>query len=559
MYQEYFGLQEPAFSIAVNPRYLYMSQQHKEALAHLLYGVNEGGFVMLTGEVGTGKTTIIRCLLEQLPENTDIAIVLNPMSNVQEMLRTICDEFDAQYDKPSATTKDLTDALHRYLLKNHTDGKNTVLLIDEAQLLSADVLEQIRLLTNLETATQKLLQIVLVGQPELNDVLAQPRLRQLSQRITARFHLTPLTLEETEFYINHRLSVAGMSKDRSPFSPRIIKRIYQFTGGIPRLINVLCERTMIGAYGHNKFHIDRDIFNLAKKEVEGNKYSEIPAGNRQVWFIAAGAAVLVVLAVLLTLILSRSNSVPPPQEIAAPLSIPETIAPTTTRQVSPKPPHSASFSNNNPLNNSAKLEDSASRTGFDIVDSNAAQALLFSHLSFDVSSDTHPCWEAGDSGLKCGTATFSTWSDVVALDRPLILSLITEEKRKSHALLIGLQEQYALLLTQQNKQQIIKLDELGRIWTGEVFYAWRKPKEFREPLQVGSTNKTVGIVAQQFALIDTQATPLSKGKFNTALQERIKIFQRENNLNVDGILGERTLMKLNDALGLSTTLDVEFL
>ena len=168
MYHTFFGLTEPAFSIAVNPRYLYMSQQHKEALAHLLYGVAGGGFVMLTGEVGTGKTTIIRCLLEQMPENTDIAIVMNPMSNVPELLTTICDELDAAYVKDEPSVKDLTDALHTFLLRNHTRGRNTVLLIDEAQLLSIEALEQVRLLTNLETTTQKLLHIILVGQPELN-------------------------------------------------------------------------------------------------------------------------------------------------------------------------------------------------------------------------------------------------------------------------------------------------------------------------------------------------------------------------------------------------------
>src|SRR5690606_14673207 len=270
MYHKYFGLSEPAFSIAVNPRYLYMSRQHKEALAHLLYGVQGGGFVLLTGEVGTGKTTIIRSLLEQLPDNTDIAMVFNPMANVPEMLGMICDELKITYDKDRPSVKTLTDALHQFLLENHARGRNTVLLIDEAQLLSPEALEQIRLLTNLETNTRKLLQIILVGQPELNQLLSQPRLRQLAQRITARFHLTPLSFAETSAYIRHRLQVAGLSPERTPFSSGFIKKIHRLTGGIPRRINILCERLLVGLYGHNKQQVDRHIFALAKQEVMGN-------------------------------------------------------------------------------------------------------------------------------------------------------------------------------------------------------------------------------------------------------------------------------------------------
>lgn len=548
MYHNYFGLKEQAFSIAVNPRYLYMSQQHKEALAHLLYGVKEGGFVMLSGEVGTGKTTIIRCLLEQLPENTEIAIVLNPMSNIKELLCTICDELGIAYNRENPQTKNLTDTLQQRLLDNHKQGKNTILLIDEAQLLSAEVLEQIRLLTNLETSTKKLLQIVLVGQPELNELLAQPRLRQLSQRITARFHLTPLTLGETERYINHRLSVAGMPKDKNPFTPRIIKQIYRFTGGIPRMINVLCERALIGAYGHNKSQIDNKIFDLARKEVEGHRQSQINAPSQQAPYILYGtlsASALIGLGIIYFMLQLIFGQIHPNDNITSPPS---------------NGSFSASQSSSLSLSNPAvpSMGGNEAMPSFEIPDKIKAQAILFEYLKFEISPDTHPCWQINTQGHHCGETKFETWKGVKSLNRPIVLTLINPNKFNSHAVLIGIQDKHALIIDGERQQKIITLDELGPLWTGEVFYAWQKPKDFSEPLAYGDKGETVTAVAAQFALLDAQTNPLTKKRFNIALRDRVKLFQREHNLTDDGILGERTLMKLNESLGLSTPLKLNF-
>ena len=269
MYYQYFGLTEAPFSIAVNPRYLFMSPRHRDALAHLLYGVGSGGFILLTGEVGTGKTTINRALLEQMPEGTDIAIILNPALNALELLATACDELGIDYDAGNTTLKNLTDKLHQYLLDNHSKGRSTVLLIDEAQHLDFDVLEQIRLLTNLETNSEKLLQIVLIGQPELSQMLNRPELRQLNQRITARYNLEPLDLSETNAYIRHRLEVAGLPADRELFPPAVVRRIHHLTHGIPRLINVLCDRVLLGTYGRNLQRANQSLVNQAAKEVMG--------------------------------------------------------------------------------------------------------------------------------------------------------------------------------------------------------------------------------------------------------------------------------------------------
>ena len=271
MYQQFFGLNEQPFSIAVNPRYLFMSARHRDALAHLLYGVGSGGgFILLTGEVGTGKTTLNRCLLEQMPEHTDIAIVLNPALSAVELLATVCDEFEIDYPSGTDSLKVLTDSLHQFLLRNHRADRRTVLMIDEAQHLGVDVLEQIRLLTNLETDEKKLLQIILTGQPELASMLSRPELRQLNQRITARFDLTPLDRAETRTYVQHRLNIAGNRDDRAIFSVSALREIYRLSGGVPRLINLLCDRAMMGAYGRQQDRISAGLIREAAAEALGS-------------------------------------------------------------------------------------------------------------------------------------------------------------------------------------------------------------------------------------------------------------------------------------------------
>lgn len=243
MYQHYFGLRDNPFSIAPNPAFLFMSARHKEALAHLTFGLQEsGGFVMLTGEVGTGKTTVSRKLLQDLPKHTQVAMVLNPTLSALELLATVCDELGIQHNPQQASLKYFTDLILRHLTANHQEGKNTVLIIDEAQHLLPEVLEQLRLLTNLETNREKLLKVVLIGQPELQELLKRNELRQLAQRITARYHLLPLNAEEVKQYIAHRLSIAN--GDAAIFSRPALKRVYQITGGIPRVINLICDRAL---------------------------------------------------------------------------------------------------------------------------------------------------------------------------------------------------------------------------------------------------------------------------------------------------------------------------
>jgi general secretion pathway protein A len=269
MYAQFFGLAQAPFSIAPDPRYLFMSERHREALAHLLYGVRGGGFVLLTGEIGAGKTTVCRCFLERIPKRCNVAYIFNPKLTVEELLRTICEEFQVPIEHlgaGAATLKDHVDALNAFLLRMHSIGRNNVLIIDEAQNLSPDVLEQLRLLTNLETHERKLLQIILIGQPELRRMLRRPDLEQLAQRVIARYHLRALDMKETAAYVRHRMSVAGLTTPL-PFDRGALKRIHQLSRGVPRRINLLCDRALLGAFATSQARVDVRIVERAAREV----------------------------------------------------------------------------------------------------------------------------------------------------------------------------------------------------------------------------------------------------------------------------------------------------
>ncbi len=272
MYRNFFSLSELPFSISPDPKYLFMSERHKEALTHLTYGLGEvGGFALLTGEVGTGKTTISRCLMEQLPENTQAAFILNPTLSCQELLATICDELKIRYRKTGASLKTLTDKISEKLLKNHENDINTLLIIDEAQHLQPEVLEQLRLLTNLETNTKKLLQVILIGQPELQQLLQRRDLRQLAQRITARYHLMPLTRQELAQYIQHRLTVSDCV--RPLFDKGALTKIHQLSQGVPRLINLLCHSALMLAYNQNDSVVNKKTAIAAGERALGDDVS----------------------------------------------------------------------------------------------------------------------------------------------------------------------------------------------------------------------------------------------------------------------------------------------
>jgi len=570
MYHSYFGLQEEPFSIAVNPKYLFMSARHRDALAHLLYGVGGGGgFILLTGEVGTGKTTINRCLLEQLPEQTDIAIILNPALNAVELLASVCDELGITYDPADYSLKILTDKLHEFLLENHRRGRNTVLLIDEAQHLQFDVLEQIRLLTNLETNTRKLLQIVLVGQPELSAMLAKPELRQLNQRITARYELQPLNLGETDAYIRHRLQVAGLPANQEIFSARVVRGVHRKTRGIPRLINVMCGRMLLGTYGQNKSRVDMAMLRQAAAEVMG----ESPGKGMRDFAWPRVALVGLVLAGVLAWWYGDLPGRQPPVQPQSGYSQPGVRAfPATTSQpgipqpVAPQPVApsktpvvtAAGNIHDSPTPDSA-LPQGASAAVAAPPDkpwySSRAEGLgaLANFLEVEAAATEMSCARFEQLGWRCEKQLVRTWDELLDFDRPALLTLVTEERFAAYAALVGVAGERAFLHVNGREIETL-LAELGRVWQGEFLFLWQPPQAYTGPVSRGDAGPMVAWLAREFARLDKQSQPLTGDSFNADLDTRVRLFQRQFKLLDDGVVGMKTLLKLSEARGTARAL-----
>ena len=542
MYQQYFGLAEAPFSIAVNPRYLFMSVRHRDALAHLLYGVGSGGgFILLTGEVGTGKTTLNRCLLEQLPPNTDIAIVLNPALSAVELLATVCDEFQIDYPIGTNSLKVLTDALHQFLLRNHQSDRRTVLMIDEAQHLGFEVLEQIRLLTNLETDEKKLLQIILTGQPELTSMLARPELRQLNQRITARFDLTPLDEQETRTYVRHRLQVAGLSGDREIFNGAALRQIFRLSGGVPRVINLLCDRAMMGAYGRDQATVSPNLVAEAAKETFGAQGAQAVASAAP-WVSRAtvrGAVFgLLVAAVVAAVVLwveqiegpAGDNAVRPP-------AVDSTGQQPPTESQTPGPTATAAVVRNDSW----------------IFDQEEADLALWSLWSGQTLV-RDLCDQAPDANLQCASSDTDTWDAVLANNRPVVLDIRQRDGFAGGVLLLSMSEDVARLSTGQSVCQM-PLASLAMYWRGGFRYLWKSPRGWAGPLVEGDQGSVVTQIVADFSRLDGLPPP-PLDVFTPALTERVRQFQQSVGLKVDGVIGVQTLQALNDALGVSPTLSI---
>ena len=437
MYTDFFGLREKPFSITPDPRYLFMSERHGEALAHLVYGVTEsGGFIQLTGEVGTGKTTLVRTLLlNRMPNNADVAVVLNPQLSVLEFLATICEELHIDVTHNRGSIKAQTDALNRHLLGAHAEGRRTILIVDEAQNLSPAVLEQVRLLTNLETAKQKLLQIILIGQPELRELLARNDLRQLAQRITGRYHLEPLTREETAQYIEHRLKVAGTLGE--VFDSGARKSVFNLSQGVPRLINVICDRALLGAYSEESRHVNKRLVRRAAAEVSGEL-------ERPVWLRPALAAAAVIgIAVIGASIWSYSQqsagrlteTVPDAPAVAAEPQAQELLAEPEVAQPEPAAEAAEAASETVAVAVERPSLNEQLQMGSTLTTTASALTSLFEiwGLEYQASAQSG-CSQAAEAGLVC-LYQRGSWSGLKLIDRPAIMTLV-DDTGESHEVLL---------------------------------------------------------------------------------------------------------------------------
>ena len=594
MYQEHFHLKQEPFSIAPDPSFLYLSIAHREALAHLMYGFSHGGFVLITGEVGTGKTTLLRNLLKQTPPDLDVAFILNPRLTVRELLETLCDELGVAYDAESTqTVKQFIDALNRHLLATHHNGRSTVVIIDEAQNLSPAVLEQIRLLTNLETDEKKLLRIILLGQPELAELLARQELRQLAQRITARYHLAGLDRQDSYAYVIHRLSRAGGNPHI--FTRGALARLYSLAKGIPRIINVIADRALLGAYVEDRQRVTAAVVSRAADEVLGRR------PRIRTWL--ATAAVCIGLAGVATAYflpdslpgfpVSRIDSVlqpgatpatsaatvgqdgePLPQEApGTTLSMIRKPTPTAGEKAAASPAASGTQSRagnsdivitNGDLiiaprttaDEVAQLSPSggaiARPAGTTYAAQRQAYAAVFERWGADYLQTPDaliPCDFAPSAGLQCLTR-HGSWSDIRQLNLPVILELWDDETGPYYGALIRAQ---ADALTMQIGDTPVATTPRGLrdAWYGNYVVLWQTPPGYHGSLRQGDHHQTVSWLRQQLAALEAQPLATNEPEFfGAGLHDSVVEFQQQEGLLTDGIVGPATWIRLAERLNL---------
>ncbi len=558
MYTSFFGLSEKPFAITPDPRYLYLSERHAEALAHLLYGINEaGGFIQLTGEVGTGKTTVVRTLLSRLPQHADVAVILNPRITPAEFLLTICEELGvaiAASDRDSV--KQMVDALNRRLLEAHAAGRRVIVIVDEAQNLSADVLEQVRLLTNLETPAQKLLQIILIGQPELRDLLERTDLRQLAQRITGRYHLSPLDAVDTRAYVRHRLRVAGVATEI--FTAGALSEVHRLSAGIPRVINVCCDRALLGAYTQEQRKITAGLMRRAAGEVYGRRF--VPAWIG--WAVGSVAVAAIAMTAWGGWQLWSHTRATRAGAAAAAASIPN--APAVSAALPQEA--AATVAAAAPLSGAAAAIPGAARSLDALLDANRggneldAYRQLLALWGVAIKEDRDPCGQALRLGLACFDQRGS-WAEIRVLNRPAVLSLTDDKGIRHRVLLRALNDRFATLVIGGQSEQV-PVDEVSQVWFGDFTVVWKPKTRRARQLSIGMSGEDVlwlrrSLSALQGAAAAADASaaganagaePAGGAAFDQDLAAAVENFQREHRLNVDGIAGIQTQIVLQTVL-----------
>ena len=534
MYNHYFQLKHAPFSIAPDPRYLFMSERHREALAHLLYGIGSGGgFVLLTGEIGAGKTTVCRCFIEQIPENCRLAYIFNPRLTAQELLQTVCEELHIDLPPDAADAggvKSYVDAINRYLLASHAQGLNNVLVIDEAQNLSSEVLEQLRLLTNLETSERKLLQIILIGQPELRTILAQPELEQLAQRVIARYHLGPLSENETGAYIAHRLAVAGAAG--MPFPPQLTPLVHRLAQGVPRRINLLCDRALLGAYVENSPQVTRAILAKSAEEV----FAGEPAARKSLrWPLLAGGVLAgVAMGAAAWQLLPLQGAKPALQ-----------AAPAAVKQVAAKPAAAPA-----PVKMQAPAAGADFASGASENDALRALAALWGPSFADIagSNPKTTCEAALRANLRCHQGRGGLY-ELRLLDRPAVVTL-HDGPRTGYAVLVGMDADTVTLAVDGRRERVTIPAFVAR-FGGEFTTFWRMPGAFRDMVGQGDRGPDVDWIAQRLAGLNEAGAPALDQPLDATTREWLRAFQAAQDLKADGVAGPRTYMRLNQLSGVA--------
>ena len=555
MYAPFFGLRQTPFSIAPDPHYLFMSERHREALAHLLYGLDGGGgFVLLTGEIGAGKTTVCRCFLEQIPAHCNVAYVFNHKLTVLELLEAICGEFHVTVPANAQTVKGYVDPLNAFLLAQHAAGRNNVLIIDEAQNLSAEVLEQLRLLTNLETSERKLLQVVLIGQPELRDMLARPELEQLAQRVIARCHLGALSEAETDQYIRHRLQVGGLTGPL-PFEAKSLRLVHQLTRGVPRRINLLCDRALLGAYASGQARVTPAIVRRAAAEVFGTASGAAPGGSlASRGLVAAGA-----LCAVAALGLWAWQRGPAPDvdaglrgriDTAALAASAPASAPSSARPAAPAA-SAASAARAAPAAASAPLPELLALADWRADDDAAWQALA-SRWGLPLPAQADACATAARHGLLCYRSNSGSLSLLRLMDRPVLLTLQRPGQPAALAALVGLDAAHATLLV-DGRPRRVPIPELALAWRGDFSTFWRVPPGYANraenilPLRQWLAARLAEVPGMPAAA----SAPAGAAPGWPELSRQVQAFQASQGLQPDGRVGPVTLMQVNRATGVA--------
>lgn len=588
MYEAFYGLTEKPFNLTPDPRFLYLSEKHKEAFAHLLFGIkNRSGFIMVSGEIGTGKTTICRSLLNQLDPDTELAFIFNPCLSPEELLRAINQDFGIE--SHGQTLKELIDELNVYLLDRNAKGKNCVLVIDEAQNLSPNVLEQIRLLSNLETETQKLLQIVLIGQPELAQHLLLPELRQLNQRITARYHLKPLSQEETLQYIAYRIRMAGGRK-KVHFAPGAIKTVYKQSRGTPRVINALCDRALLIGYTKEARLITTGIIRQAAKEIRGEILRSKKSTARSVlWrFLPNPTLVATALVILLLIKYLGPNTisyvVPPTQHTTSsgPQNDPLPNAPEQDPHGSPSETLPAIVDDPPPTIAVAATALAATKPGSDPISEiaktvanaptspqtpriepafkkrlanadptatrQAALAALLRAWNMaaiseypgddDIKSLTR---FASTSGLTC-EAPIASLDSVTAIGLPALVWLRIEGKNL-WAALVGIEGDAFRLTAEGNETLLAPGDEFRECFAGQALVMWRDPEPTGKTLRPGVKGPEVLELQRNLRSLGRYSAEPT-GIYDDVTSQAVARIQVETGIRIDAMAGRQVRMVL---------------